>query len=159
MHEQNRQDLTAALGRAEALKTEPSQAQRRFSRFEVRGEARVLSDHPGDNTCYEGQIRDISRGGLGMLTSQEVPVGGPMRIRISTGRTPIACTPAFCRFSRPVGGGAHLVGFAFAMDAAPLLALGLDNTTLAEADNPEWSDGESMGECRSTDDLLDSDAA
>jgi hypothetical protein len=160
MHEQKQTHLNAAMERAAALKSEPSHPQRRFDRFEVRGDVRVVSDRPGENEFYDGQIRDMSRGGMGVLTTREVPLGGPMHIRLSTGRMAIASTPAFCRFSREVSEGIWLCGFAFAMDAGPLLALGVDKTALAEADNPEWADGDAMGgECRSTDDLLNNDAA
>ena len=160
MREQRQHDLIAALNQANLRKAEPSHPQRRFDRFEVRGEARVTSDRPGEKECYDGQIRDISRGGLGMLTTREVPLGGPLRIRLSDGRTPVASTPAFCRFSRAISDGVWLSGFAFALDAGPLLALGVEKSALAKADNPAWADGEAMGgECCSTDDLLHNDAA
>ena len=136
-------DLQAALRELESWQSEPPAAgQRRFTRFPARGEAILRPGGAADSARTPiAHIRDVSRGGVGILTTQPAEPGRFWQLQLRTGKTTIATIPGFCRFCRQVLPGAYLIGIAFGIDAGVLLSLGVSATDLAERDVREEAQG------------------
>ena len=141
MFAQESMDLQAALRQLEARQVEPPPAakQRRFARFPVRGEARLW---PGEAGKTPGMVptvhvRDVSRGGVGVLTDQPTVPGQFWQVQLGTGKTAVATRPGFARYCLEVMPGAYLVGIAFGIEAGILLSLGVPANDLAERDEVE----------------------
>jgi hypothetical protein len=82
-------------------------------------------------------IRDVSRGGIGVLTAQPAKPGTFWQVQLGTERLVVASLPGFCRFCREVIPGAYLVGLAFGIDACILLSLGVPAKSITERDDSE----------------------
>lgn len=112
--------------------------ERRFSRFGARGEARILRDDPTDpRPTLVGMIRDISRGGVGVITNRPLRPGETAHLELRSGRLVAAVVPGVCRHCREVTATAHLVGMEFAAESALLLALGVPAEAIASTDLSE----------------------
>jgi hypothetical protein len=112
---------------------------RRFCRFDAHGEARLWPGSAGDERdrpiiC---QIRDISRGGLGVLSPEPAEPGDFWQVQLCNGDVAIATIPGFCRFCRQIVPGAHLIGIEFGIEAGVLLALGVPAEQIALDIAPE----------------------
>jgi hypothetical protein len=114
---------------------------RRFQRFPVRSQAALC---PGDlqnlnqpsNTV---QLRDISRGGAGLLSGSPATIGQFWQLQIMHDNVGIATLPAFCRYCHHVDDGMYLIGVEFGVQASILVALGVNPRELADGDEPESS--------------------
>jgi hypothetical protein len=156
-------DLAVALSHLESWKNESSAIrQRRFKRYPARGQARLL---PGaymdrDTASVMMEIRDISRGGLGMLSSVQMQLGQFWRVQLIENNVVVVTLPAFCRYCRTVVNGAYLAGVEFGVEAGVLLAMGVGAADIIGGD--EISERERMdvaGEFVDPKSLLDNDAA
>ena len=112
---------------------------RQFRRYAVRGLALL---RPGSPQCADAlatpvQIRDISRGGIGVLSSQPATSGQQWLVQITDDRVTLATLPGFCRYCRRVSEDAHLIGIEFAAEASLLLAMGVRAADLAVGDGNE----------------------
>jgi hypothetical protein len=154
--------LHEALARLESWQSSPgaTNKSRRFARFPARGEAMLF---PGEASsrqalAVDAHIRDISRGGIGLLCDRPGKPGEFWQVRLVTGRVGISTVTAYCRFCRPVIDGMYLVGAEFGIDAAVLLALGISSSDLAKQDEPEQLKTEAR-EFITPEALLDEEAA
>jgi hypothetical protein len=145
MNNRKSTDLQAALKKIDAWQEDSNpDGQRRFRRFPVRGEARLwpgLADG-GQNSATSSQIRDISRGGVGLLVSEPVERGQFWQMQIMSGGVAVATLPAFCRFCRKVTDGAYLIGAEFGVEASVLLALDVAAKDVIEGDEIETELGD-----------------
>lgn len=88
-----------------------------------------------DQTTFElVHIRDISRGGIGVLTSRPLASGQCWQIQLIAQRITMSTLPAFCRYCRKITESAWLVGLEFGIEASVLLAMGVSAAELGEAD-------------------------
>lgn len=161
MNNQQPSDLQAALRHLNAWQNEMfSGSQRRFRRFEVRGEARLWPGDVGTSTPTASvvQVRDISRGGVGLLSSEPIERGFFWQMQLVDSGVTLATLPAFCRFCRPITDGAYLIGVEFGVQASVMLALGVQAKDLADGDEAE-NQRPLIGDFVEPDSLLDSDAA
>ena len=116
MNAQESMDLQAALRKLESWQSQPPAAgQRRFERFAARGEARLWPGEAGLTTqsVPTVHIRDVSRGGVGVLSNQAASSGQFWQVQLGTEKLAITTLPGFCRFCREVVPGAYLIGIAF----------------------------------------------
>ena len=121
-------DRHAALRKLEDWKEKtPGAKQRRFKRFAARGQIRLLPGEVGANwqDSYTVHVRDASRGGIGILSNQEVSRGRFWQVQIASDRLAIATRPGFCRYCREVTPGAYLIGIELCTEASILLSLGV----------------------------------
>jgi hypothetical protein len=141
-------DLQAALRQIESWHNDGNRM-RRFPRYPARGEARLCPVAPagaGQGTFDIVHVRDISRGGIGVLSSQPVAVGASWQLQLFSQRIALATLPAFSRYCREVSDGAWLAGLEFGIEASVLLAMGVTPAELTHADEtPEH--GALKGEC------------
>lgn len=140
MTTQKQQDLQAALKRLDAARHAPEgQPQRRFQRFSVRSIARLWPGHADSNPAppNEVQVRDISRGGIGFLASEPLPLGRFWQLQMLDSGVTIATVPAYCRHCHKIMEGAYLIGAEFGVPANILLSLGVTADEIAHADEAE----------------------
>ena len=126
--------LQAALRQIETWQTDSSTSRlRRFPRYPARGEARLCPASVGADLAgaHLVHVRDISRGGVGVLCSRPVEVGQSWNLQLVVERVTMSTLPAFCRFCRKVADGAWLVGLEFGIEASVLLAMGVNASELA----------------------------
>ena len=145
MHQQDNVDLQAALRQVESWQNESTDSRmRRFPRYPARGEARLCSVTPfAERSDFDVvHVRDISRGGIGVLSGQPVPVGQNWQLQLISQHITMATLPAFCRFCRKVSDGAWLVGLEFGIEASVLLAMGVSPAELIHSD--ETPEGQSL---------------
>ena len=132
-------DLQAILCELESWQDSSVTKQRKFSRFMARGEARLLPGeanvHPQDIPAVH--IRDISRGGIGVLTTRRMELNEFFQVQLSDREVVSATLPGFCRFCREVMPDIFLCGIAFGIDASVLLSLGVPAKELARQDGGE----------------------
>ena len=132
--------LDDALGKLDDWRSKSAAAKsRRFCRFNAHGEARLWPGSAGDErdrpiVC---QIRDISRGGMGVLSPEPAEPGDFWQVQLCSGEVAIATIPGFCRFCRQIVPGAHLVGIEFGIEAGILMALGVCADDIARDLQPE----------------------
>ena len=126
--------LDEALGKLDQWRSKSAAAKsRRFCRFDAQGEARLWPGSVGDERDHPivCQIRDISRGGLGVLSPEPAQPGDFWQVQLCTGEVAIATIPGFCRFCRQIVPGAHLIGIEFGIEAGILLSLGVSADDIA----------------------------
>jgi hypothetical protein len=136
-----------------------SQEERQAKRYPVRGEARLIREcgDGDDRIGHMVQIRDISRTGAGLLCSSPIEVGERWTLQPIVGEVCLNSLPVFCRHCRKVADGVYLIGVAFGIDAATMIALGVPAGELGRDEN---SDGDELrGLCDFVDpsELLDDD--
>jgi hypothetical protein len=156
-------DLAAALRRLDAWKNASSLSrQRSFYRYPVRGQARLI---PGTAESHNRnpimvEVRDISRGGVGVLCNQPAELGQFWRIDLLDDQVIIASLPVFVRYCRRVMDGAYLIGFEFGIESSILLAMGVSAKDLMEGDRvPDDPSSSVTGDFVGPESVLDSDAA
>jgi hypothetical protein len=138
MPTQSAPNLQAALSRLDANEQDrPAARQRRFPRFKVRGEAALMPWEGGENATAPPTVflRDVSRGGIGVLSVVSARPGQCWHIRLGSPCMPIDAIPAFCRHSHRVIDGVYHVGLEFGVEASVLLALGVHPADLAHQGN------------------------
>jgi hypothetical protein len=140
MHAHRALDLQAALRKVERWKTNlESSRMRRFVRFTSRGEARLWPGRPCNNpgAVTTVHIRDISRGGVGVLSNYAATPGTLWQVQIGDQDVVIGTLPGFCRYCIPIMEGAYLIGIQFGIDTSVLLSLGVPAKSLAIGDLPD----------------------
>ena len=160
-------ELQNALRRLDAWQQDsPFSKQRRFRRHPVRGFAHL---HPGSPQCADqppvtANLRDISRGGVGMLCSHKAEMGTHWVVQLTDDRVTLATMPGFCRYCRSLGQELWLIGIEFGAQASILVALGVNAADLASGDrneiitsasNPRQLDPASGNPMRRDDEFLD----
>lgn len=138
-HDRHIERLRAALNAVDGWQDDESDPrQRRFRRFAVRAEAKLC---PGDPTssshAIRVHVRDISRGGMGVLSDEPAVPGTHWRIELADGSTSIASLNGFCRYCRPITDHAYLIGIEFGIEGGILMALGVSSIELAQSDRLE----------------------
>jgi hypothetical protein len=131
-------DLQEVFRQLESWQAHPPEVrQRRFQRFAARGVAWMLPGkaHGRTSTHPPVYIRDISRGGIGMLCSTLIEPNDHCQLQLASEQVVMATLPAFCRHCQQVTAGAYLVGMEFGVSASVLLSLGVGAKLLAEADD------------------------
>jgi hypothetical protein len=128
--------------------------QRRFHRYPVRGLAQLSPGAPScaDSPAVSVHIRDISRGGIGVLSSQPARNGQHWLVQVTDDRVTLTTQPGFCRYCRAVSEGAYLIGIEFGVEASILLATGVAAADLALGDRNEHR---TTGTPASSDDFVD----
>jgi hypothetical protein len=154
-------DLAAALRRLDSWKSRSALSrQRRFFRYPARGQARLSSANPGrECSAISVEVRDISRGGVGVLCDQPAEIGHCWRLNLLDDRVVIASLPVFCRYCRKVIDGAYLIGLEFGAEAGLLMAMGVSAKDIMSGD--EMPDEQELvsGDFVAPETVLDSDAA
>jgi hypothetical protein len=125
--------LQAALQELESWQSSPEANQRRrFVRHPARGLVRLLpttmTDQPFE--LVTAHVRDISRGGLGVLSTTEGQSGESWQMQLVHNQTILASLPGYCRHCRPITDGVWLQGLEFGIPASILLALGVDDKAI-----------------------------
>lgn len=112
-----------------------------------------------DQTSFDFvHVRDISRGGIGVLTSRPLSIGNCWQIQLIADRITMSTLPAFSRFCRKITDSAWLVGLEFGIEASVLLAMGVSAGQLGESD--ETPENHSLkGDFLGPDELAAQDAA
>lgn len=140
MTSKNPMDLQSALQRLDAKHGASTlDGQRRFKRFPVRAEVRIWPGEPMTKlpSPVMGQVRDISRGGMGILTNEPVTTGQFRRTQFVDGPLTIATMPAFCRYCQKITESAYLIGVEFGIEASIMLALGVTAKEISDGDESE----------------------
>ncbi len=133
-------DLQAALRKLERWKTSDEREKlRRFARFPSRGEARLWPGQPCNETepLCTVHVRDVSRGGVGVLSNQPARVGEHWQVQMIDDSLVINTLPGFCRYCISVMDGAYLIGIQFGIDSSILLSLGVPGKSIAMGDTPD----------------------
>jgi hypothetical protein len=126
--------LQAALRKLESWRLKaPAAKQRRFARFPVRCEARLWAGEGGVTQINAPivHVRDLSRGGVGLLSSQSMETGQFCQVQFIFDKVVVETRPAFGRHCREVMPHAFLIGLEFAVEASLLMALGVQAKELA----------------------------
>jgi hypothetical protein len=140
MNAQDSTNLQAALRKLESWQAQPPAAgQRRFERFPARGEARLWPGEAGVavQSVATVHVRDVSRGGIGVLSNQPAKTGAFWQVQLGTERLVVTSLPGFCRFCREIVPGAYLIGIAFGIEASIILSLGVAAKDIAKRDESE----------------------
>ncbi|MFW6033272.1 MAG: PilZ domain-containing protein [Phycisphaeraceae bacterium] len=130
-------DLLGELQEIENAQEPARQGQRCFRRFHVRGtaEMRPIDTCRLDRSPVEVQLRDVSRGGVGFVSAQTLPVGSTWRICFLYRGYIIGHQPVLVRHCRRMEGGAYLVGGQFCLDTVMFPVLGIDPGEVEEGDH------------------------
>jgi len=157
-------DIQAALRNLDAMQQRNSSlsAKRRFVRYQVRGEARLLPSNGMLETLspVPVHVRDISRGGAGLLSSVPAQPGHRWQLQLIDSNLVIDTLPAFCRYCRRVSEGAYLIGVEFGLKSSIMLAMGIPAKELARNDEKSGDDQSLLsGEFVGPESLLDADTA
>lgn len=141
-------DLLGELNRLENLRDQNRSGQRQFPRYFVRDDAEL---HPIDasridRTPVEIKLRDISRGGIGFICQQNLPVDSNWRVAFIQRRHVVAQQAVTIRHCREVRPSVFLVGAQVCFDAGLLITLGLDPDSIdAEADADSFVAPDDLG--------------
>lgn len=138
-------DLMEVLERLERARQEPTNGQHRsYKRHPVRGDARLepLSEDPYAETVPI-LLRDISRGGVGFLSEQQIEPGSLWRIRFQQQGRWIGSQAIAVRHCRLIQSELYLVGGQFVIEPYILQMVGVPERELAREEGDESSgDGE-----------------
>jgi hypothetical protein len=120
-------DLMDVLARLEDVRQHPGvEAQRRYRRFTVRGEATL---EPMAGPALEDPLtvllRDISRGGAGFLCDRFIEPCSTWRLRFQAKRQIIGSQPVMVRFCRLVQENLYIVGGQFIVEPYIMESLGV----------------------------------
>lgn len=121
------------LNRLETVRQQNVNAkQRQFTRYVVRGEAEIVSSEPMNvnHTPLEVHLRDVSRGGVGFISTKELPINSSWHIIFFHHGMEIHRQPVVVRHCQAVGNGLYLVGSLFCVEAGLLAVLGVDTKDL-----------------------------
>ncbi|QDU72342.1 PilZ domain-containing protein [Mucisphaera calidilacus] len=132
-------DLLDTLNALEDLRSNEVSARRAFQRFVVRGDAQLL---PMDRNHLDPNpipihLRDISRGGLGFITTAELDVNSSWRVVFYHHGFPVGEQGLVVRHSRRVEAGLHLVGGQFVVNSGVLSLLGIDPSQIDDEDQAD----------------------
>jgi len=114
------------------------ECKRRFTRYDVRGEARLESLDDYDVTPPQRvKLRDIGRGGVGFLTDQDLEPFSTWRLRFEANGHPFASQPISVCFCRVVQDDLYLVGAQFIVEPYIMTLLGVPPAKLLEDEQPD----------------------
>lgn len=88
----------------------------------------------------EAQARDVSRGGVGLLCPEAMPVGSLARCVFVDDGVEVFAPQVMVRHTREVVAGAHLLGCVFAVEPSHLMALGVSAHALREGLETDGAD-------------------
>ncbi|MEQ9455104.1 MAG: PilZ domain-containing protein [Phycisphaeraceae bacterium] len=138
-------DVLEALEKLENLRDPQHLPRRAFQRFLVRGDAHLLPmdrPHVRNNPSPEAieiKLRDISRGGLGFVTTQKIEPGSTWRIVFYHEGFAIGEQAGVIRYSREIQPELYLSGAAFIISNGILSMLGVDLTHIDDADDTDFN--------------------
>lgn len=129
-------DLLNALNELEDLRIEEALSRRGFQRFVVRGDAQLLPMDRNhlDPSPVEVQLRDISRGGIGFISTTEVDVNTSWRVVFYHHGFPVGEQGVVVRHCRQVDTQLYLMGGQFVLNSGILSILGIDPSQIDEDD-------------------------
>ncbi|MCC5827841.1 MAG: hypothetical protein JJU36_00205 [Phycisphaeraceae bacterium] len=106
--------------------------QRRFARHTVRGEAIVTELHlpPTSGEDSGAALRDVALGGVGFLSTRELPTGSIRRIIFLNHHHVVGSAAIYIRHVRSVEDGLYLVGAQYLLDPGLMLCQGVDPAEL-----------------------------
>ena len=111
---------------------------RRCSRYGVRAEARLLpadARQPVDDAALVF-VRDVSRGGAGVLSSQPAEIGTMWQMQFARGPLVLGTMTGTCRYCRSIEDLAWLIGIEFGAPSALMVALGVSADAMAANEAP-----------------------
>ncbi len=130
------QELIRVLTQMEYWRQEPpTERQRAFRRFTVRGDATVeqVDDQSIVHlTAKPVMLRDISRGGVGFVVDQFLEPGSVWRLAIFDRGRKAGTQTLVVRYCRLVQDGLYLVGAQFIIEPHLMLTLGVEERALAD---------------------------
>jgi hypothetical protein len=155
--------LLETLGRIEKWQASPASVRkRRFTRFGVRSTAELSCLDGGSDVRSEistVQLRDISRGGAGILIDRPLHVDSAHRLTLYQDQLELCSLPFFVRFCQQVEDGAFLAGGEFGLENGLLVSIGVPARDILMLDMPESGLKPSqVDEFEDIDDLLDGDS-
>ncbi len=130
-------DLMDVLAKLEHHRADPTpdspDAQRRFRRFVVRGDALLESmDLSMTREPLNVLLRDVSQGGVGFLSDQFIEPCTEWRVRFQAQGRIVGSQPVIIRFCRLVQDGLYLIGAQFVIEPYLMAALGVSEQELRE---------------------------
>jgi hypothetical protein len=136
------QALLAELAKLETLRNDSRAAtgQRQYQRFVVRGDAELRSM---DRTCLDASpmqilLRDLSRGGIGFVSSLELERGSTWQACFLHKDYLIGSQGAIVRHCRKIENGLFLVGAQFCIETGLMSLAGIDPAAIRDGDiSPE----------------------
>lgn len=157
MHSLEPRKLLEILAVLDRLHTPSEVLNRRvFKRYPVRAQGTLTLDpqwqRGGAPLSLTAHVRDVSRGGLGLLCRGSVELGRPMRFVCSGDGFELFGVTVVPRREEELLHGVRLVGCAFAAEAALLLSIGVRQHELSLAESPA-SAGDVAGDFASIDAL------
>lgn len=116
--------------------------QRQFARHVIRGEAELFpaGNPTSDRASVEAQLRDVSRGGLGFVCREALPLGSKWRVEFRKNGHAVADQTIVVRHCSEVRSNLYLCGAQFIASAGLLTLLGVSQTQLlgeSEEDRPQ----------------------
>lgn len=118
----------------------PGRCQRQFDRHVIRGEATLtaVEDSSQEGVTIEAHLRDVSRGGLGLVCERPLETGSRWRIEFKQNGYSIAEQTIEVRHCREVRSNLYLCGSQFIASAGLLTLLGVSaSELLAESEENE----------------------
>lgn len=150
--------LLEILDVLDRLKTSAEVMNRRaFRRFPVRAQGTLSLDpnwHPGGKSVMGvAHVRDVSRGGVGLLYKGDVELRRPMRFVCGADGLELFGVTLVPRHSEELMYGVRLVGCAFIAEAALLLSMGVRAHELTLSEDPSTGLAASPGDFSSVETL------
>lgn len=122
-------ELLAALARQERSRATEGAERRQFSRFTVRGEATLMADARWASGASQDEmvanIRDASRGGLGLVTRHRMVVGRSYRLVCVSDGIELFSAEVMPRHVAVLPEGLTSAGVVFLAEGAWLVSLGV----------------------------------
>ena len=118
----------------------PGRCQRQFDRHVIRGDAVLTSveDRSQEGVTIDAYLRDVSRGGIGLVCHRKLEAGSRWRIDIKRNGYPVAEQTIEVRHCREVRPNLYLCGTQFIASAGLLTLLGVPAADLlAESESNE----------------------
>lgn len=108
--------------------------QRRFRRFSVRAQARLepVEGRSGELESVAAMMRNVSRGGVGVVAERPLPLGSVWRITFERKGRQVGSHLIVVLYCRRIQEGAYMLGGQFIVEPALLLMLGVDDAALSD---------------------------
>jgi len=114
--------------------------QRQFQRFTARGEVELTSmDRRTEDPTLNVQLRDLSRGGLGLLSEKAIEVGSTWRVAFLSNGFVVGTQGVIVRHCHMVQPGVYLVGTQFCIETGLMCLLGIDPNAIHDGDDANES--------------------
>jgi PilZ domain len=139
--------LLAALSKLESIR-DPSAGKnlRQYVRFVVRGEAELqpLERDRLDQRPVSALMRDLSRGGLGFVCQEELPVGSLWRAGFMHQDHVVTQQAMIIRHGRRVQENLFLYGGQFVLDTATMVLQGIEPSKIRDGDQTQRNEPNSF---------------